>query len=132
MSTNSSIAMVMPDGKIKAIYCHWDGYVSHNGRLLKEHYTSVRKIKRLLSFGAMSSLREKVGRKHSFDNMDSTSCTFYHRDRGDDIKDCKASIFSSIGYWRRNHRVMGCSYFYLFRDGAWICWDWQGQIIPII
>ena len=30
MGTRSSIAIKTEDG-IKAIYCHWDGYVDHNG-----------------------------------------------------------------------------------------------------
>ena len=42
MGTRSSIAIKTEDG-IKAIYCHWDGYIDNNGRILKEHYQSPAK-----------------------------------------------------------------------------------------
>ena len=29
MATRSAIGMKTPEGKIKAIYCHWDGYVDN-------------------------------------------------------------------------------------------------------
>ena len=29
MSTNAAIGMTMPDGTIKAVYLHWDGYIAH-------------------------------------------------------------------------------------------------------
>ena len=49
MGTRSSIAIKTEDG-IKAIYCHWDGYVDHNGKILKEFYnTEVSKIKSQLN-----------------------------------------------------------------------------------
>ena len=31
MSTNAAIGMTMPDGTIKAVYLHWDGYIKDGG-----------------------------------------------------------------------------------------------------
>ena len=36
----STIAMRYPDGHVKAVYAHWDGYPSHNGKILLEHYSN--------------------------------------------------------------------------------------------
>ena len=44
MGTRSAIAMKTEDG-IRSIYCHWDGYVDHNGRILKEFYSTDEKVK---------------------------------------------------------------------------------------
>ena len=66
MSTRSSIAIKTADG-IKSIYCHWDGYVDHNGRILKEHYQSPAKIAELIALGDLSSLRQEIGEVQNFD-----------------------------------------------------------------
>jgi hypothetical protein len=36
MSTRSAIG-IRYGTIIKAVYCHWDGYVEHNGAILQEH-----------------------------------------------------------------------------------------------
>ena len=40
MSTNAAIGMTIPDGTIKAVYLHWDGYITDGGagETLAEHY----------------------------------------------------------------------------------------------
>lgn len=38
MSTNSTIAVVLPNQQVLSVTCHFDGYVSHNGRMLSEHF----------------------------------------------------------------------------------------------
>ena len=40
MSTNSTINIQNEDGTVDSIYCHWDGYLEFNGKLLQQHYTS--------------------------------------------------------------------------------------------
>jgi len=42
---------------IPTIYCHWDGYVNHNGMILKEHYD---KVQELIALGGLSSLESKI------------------------------------------------------------------------
>jgi len=56
MSTRSMIGMVEADNSVSAIYCHWDGYLSHTGKLLDQHYDSDVKIAELLAMGTLSIL----------------------------------------------------------------------------
>ncbi len=37
MSTRSRIAIENVDNTVTSIYCHFDGYVSHNGDILQNH-----------------------------------------------------------------------------------------------
>jgi hypothetical protein len=85
MSTRSRIGILESDGKIESVYCHSDGYLSWNGRLLLENYTDINKIRELISLGDMSSLAEEIGSKHGFDydQRPEKQCTFYDRDRGE-------------------------------------------------
>jgi hypothetical protein len=43
MGTRSRIG-VMHGNKVKSIYCHWDGYLHFNGRILQESYDSAKPI----------------------------------------------------------------------------------------
>ena len=56
MATISMIGMVEADNSVSAIYCHWDGYLSHNGKLLDQHYDSDVKVAELLALGDLSTL----------------------------------------------------------------------------
>ena len=48
MATRSRIGMVKDDGTVESIYCHFDGYPSNNGKILKEHYADKSKVEKLL------------------------------------------------------------------------------------
>lgn len=91
MSTRSSISIKTPDGKYRGIYVHNDGYLSYNGRVLKEHYTDVDKINRLIDLGDISSLGERVEPigEHSFDKSERGTTIAYGRDRGETDVDFK-------------------------------------------
>ena len=67
MATRSMIGVRRPDGKVEAIYCHWDGYLDHNGRILLHHYTDLEKVKALIALGDLSSLGPEIGEEHDFD-----------------------------------------------------------------
>ncbi len=56
MSTRSNIAMENPDKTISAIYCHWDGYLKHNGEILQKYYQTPWNVKTLISLGNLSNL----------------------------------------------------------------------------
>lgn len=57
MGTRSRIGYELPDHSVVSVYCHWDGYVDHNGRILVEHYQNREDVKELVDGGSMSSLR---------------------------------------------------------------------------
>ena len=126
MGTRSMIGIENPNSlAVKAVYCHWDGYLEHNGRILNEHYSASPKVNNLIALGDLSSLRAEIGEKHAFSQLDlceadreayeaqhGNSCTFYTRDRGETapykfFEDAKAALDYYDGSW--------CEYFYLFR-----------------
>jgi len=57
MGTRSRIGYELPDHSVVSVYCHWDGYVEHNGKILVEHYLNRDDVKELIDGGSMSSLR---------------------------------------------------------------------------
>ena len=44
MSTRSNIAIQRRNKQVEVIYCHCNGYLSYNGKMLLEHYTDLDKI----------------------------------------------------------------------------------------
>ena len=57
MGTRSRIGYELPDHSVVSVYCHYDGYVEGNGRILVEHYQDRKAVKELIDGGSMSSLR---------------------------------------------------------------------------
>jgi hypothetical protein len=129
MGTRSRIA-VMHGDVVKSVYCHWDGYLSWNGKLLQEHYDST-KANQLVALGDISSLKEEIGEKHAFSHFDTEMdqkeydalygkmTTFYGRDRGETGTDWKvAHTFKEF-----LEQVVGCcgEYYYIMKDGVWYC-----------
>ena len=57
MGTRSRIGYELPDHSVVSVYCHYDGYVEVNGRILVEHYQDRKAVKELIDGGSMSSLR---------------------------------------------------------------------------
>lgn len=122
MSTRAVIAIEYPNATCKAAYTHWDGYPTHNGRLLVEHYNTPERIEALLALGALSCLAERLapepGENHSYDRPVRDICIAYHRDRGEKFRPPKlwhdANYLlskASDDYW--------AEYVYLFRNGEW-------------
>ena len=59
MGTRSRIGIEMPDHSVVSVYCHYDGNVEHNGKILVEHYQNREDVKELIDGGSMSSLRTR-------------------------------------------------------------------------
>ena len=60
MGTRSTIAIEFADRSVSQVYCHWDGYLDNNGKILAEHYMDPFKVRELVDLGGFSSLRETV------------------------------------------------------------------------
>lgn len=60
MGTRSTIAIEFADGSISQVYCHFDGYLEHNGKILVEHYIDPFKVRALVDLGGFGSLRETI------------------------------------------------------------------------
>ena len=67
MATRSTIALEFTDGTVGQVYCHWDGYLDHNGKILLNSYADPYKLRELIELGSVSSLREEIGVKHPTD-----------------------------------------------------------------
>jgi hypothetical protein len=61
MGTRSTIALEFADGTVEQVYCHWDGYLSNNGRILQAHYMDPFEVKALVGLGGFSSLKQTFG-----------------------------------------------------------------------
>lgn len=120
MGTRSYIIQQTTDGKetrYHGIYCHWDGYLENNGRILFEHYNDPEKLKQLIALGDISSLRPLLEQNP---DLPETPFTFaYHRDRGEDWEGVKPSnSFSLLSVMNTANRS-GCEYVYLFNGEEW-------------
>lgn len=122
MATRSTIAMEQPDGKVMQVYCHWDGYLDNNGKILQEHYQDSAKVYALMLLGSISSLRNEIGMAHNFDaryERDDPKAEWtvaYGRDRGE--KDVDANVFKNFKDYADNHQYEEYEYIYRL-DGLW-------------
>jgi hypothetical protein len=118
MSTRSFIAMETESG-YRAVYCHWDGYPSHNGRILHDHYSDPAKLTALLDLGSISSLGTDLGQKHDFNNRgnDPAQTTFYGRDRGE--TGTEAVAYPSLNALLDMVGASWADYLYVYSMGLW-------------
>ena len=96
MATRSIIRIKNGD----SIYCHWDGYLSHNGKILLRHFNNKRKIKKLLELGNLSSLNKRIRptKKHNFEKPQKDVIVAYHRDRGEEYNQSTADTMIYIDF----------------------------------
>ena len=116
MGTRSTIAVVRADGSVKSVYCHWDGYLRHNGQVLLDHYNSQELAEKVTSLGDISFLDERyepIG-EHNFKGCEEGTTIVYGRDRGDDAP---GNTFSNIDLYYANNPNQGFDY--LYKDGQW-------------
>ena len=131
MATRSTIALEFADGTVEQVYCHYDGYLSHNGKILLQHWFDPFKLQQLIDLGNLSSLGKEIGVKHPFDNpgqYGSTEyiafkakygdmCLFYGRDRSD-VEFVNKMKFKDFADYKANHEEQ--EYEYILRtDGKW-------------
>ena len=60
MGTRSKIAYAKKNNKIVASYCHYDGYIEHNGVMLLKYYNGEKQARDLVDNGYMSSLQPTI------------------------------------------------------------------------
>ena len=56
MSTRSTIALEFADGTVGQVYCHFDGYIENNGRILNMNWNDPFQVRNLIDRGGMSQL----------------------------------------------------------------------------
>jgi hypothetical protein len=123
MATRSAIG-IKHGTRIKAIYCHYDGYLEQGGRALYTHYQDSVKVNKLIAQGDMSTIGAEIGEKHSFNQRSeygpdgiAEQCTFYGRDRGEDNVGFQS--FGSEAEFVNYYSGSGCEFYYLYDHGVW-------------
>ena len=127
MGTRSAIGYKTAEGKIRAKYSHYDGYVAGVGRTLVEHYQAARKIAQMVELGDQSFLAEEIfprGKTHSFNTPEEGVTVFYGRDRGED--GTEAQEFETVQEFVDYYAGAGAEYFYLHTAAGWIVHDRYG------
>jgi hypothetical protein len=128
MGTRSRIG-VMHGDVVKSVYCHWDGYLEHNGQILLEHYDSA-KANNLVALGDLSSLGTVIGEKRPFSPHGSEEdrvayeaadkagwCLFYGRDRGETGTEWQVAHTFEQFYDQCDG--CGAEFYYIMKDGVW-------------
>ena len=100
MGTRSMVGVMQGD-KCRAIYVHYDGYLSGVGAELQT-YTSQADVEALIAEGDRSSLTEG-----------------FYKDRGE--KGVEPTDYDTFAEFFA--AVEGCwgEYYYIFKDGVWYC-----------
>lgn len=143
MATRSTISLEFADGTIGQVYCHWDGYLAHNGKILFENYSDPFILRELIDLGSLSSLRPTIGTKHPFSmfeanmtqdeyaNLYRDMCTFYERDRGERSAD--ATYFKDYEHFLVDGQAE--EYDYILRNvngvATWFVSDHDGDFVKL-
>jgi hypothetical protein len=145
MGTRSTIALEFADGTVQQVYCHWDGYLAHNGQILAKHYADPFKLRDLIDLGDLSSLRPNIGEKHAFSQFELRAeevpafqkltedmCTFYGRDRGESGTGAKK--FKDFEDYKANHQYEEYEYILRNIDGkaTWFVCDHDGAYVELM
>jgi len=106
-----SIINVKVGNVYHVIYCHNDGYIKHNGKILFNHYNSQELAEKLVSGGNLSILGASMDKpeSHDFKNPVKGFCLYYSRDRGDE--GCEMSVEEEI--------VDTQEYLYVWNGNEW-------------
>jgi len=112
MATRSVIAK-LDDKGIQAIYCHNDGYLSNNGKILDQHYANEVKVDNLIAQGDASSLKDTI-----------EDTIFYHRDKGDCYEGVKAvNLNNETKLLEHAFETCDAELVYMFAYGSWYVYD---------
>ena len=118
MATRSYIGVKNQDQTVSYIYCHFDGYPEHNGKILTEHYTTMDKVNALMRLGDLSILAPEIGEKQDFNDrttQNSNWCLAYGRDRGETGVGAGIRSYNDL---INDHDV---DYVYIFDGEFWEC-----------
>ena len=106
MSTRCLIAIPSYGQGYQSIYCHFDGYDSAVGAVLRKNYNTLSSAEALIALGDLSYVRvDKV-------------CA-YHRDRGDSWHQTQPKFSSSEEALLSLAEDCGADYLYVFTHEHW-------------
>lgn len=110
MSTRSYIAIENKDKTITTAYCHFDGYISGNGKTLLEHYQDKEKIHLLISGGSFRALLSDIKNIEYYDSRDDEPVIYKNeQELLDEVLNTNLGIH--------------IEYIYLFKEDKWFVLD---------
>jgi hypothetical protein len=103
MGTRSRVG-IMQGNVCKSVYCHYDGYLDHTGRMLLTHWDEAEVLK-LIKMGDNSGIQESVEEMN------------FYKDRGE----TGVGAIEAHSFREFLDQVQGCfaEYYYVMRDGVW-------------
>ena len=120
MGTRSRIGIQLSDDSILSVYCHWDGYPSFNGKVLREFYNTKEKVTQLINGGNISSLHTNVGWNN--ETLSETGPQYY-TSRGESIDDNEPELNKNQSEYLKTADNCGEEYAYLFTSAGWTCYN---------
>jgi hypothetical protein len=112
MATRSVIAVrtgTARKPRYLAVYCHYDGYPSHQLPILQEHHNSPAAALNLVAGGDISCLRTNLGWDR--ETRPETG-PLYYAERGEHGVDPR--VFTDIERLLESYRLSGCEHSYVF------------------
>ena len=108
MGTSSMIGVYnKEDGSVTASYCHYDGYLAYNGRMLVENYNSKYDAEIVAKGGYISGLKED-----------------YLESRENAVHNDPAVVYDSVDVFLKcGDKHAGAEYLYLFDGEVWFYAD---------
>ena len=136
MSTRSAIGYQLPSGRIKAVYCHWDGHPDTKEPELKK-YKNLELVRKLIKKGSMSSLETTTTWESKADDFGIKDITYsntrepqplYHFERGDQYSWdlIKPTTHSSKKKAMEFFAMMNCEWFYIYTPDGWKTFEIKG------
>ena len=120
MGTRSRIALQLDGDNLVSVYCHWDGYPTFNGKILRQYFNTRDKVSELIDGGDISSLWSDStwDLKESRPNQ-----TLYYSERGEDCPPKLHDNFYDLLKFAEE-------FTYVFDNNQWICYahnGWDGE-----
>ena len=111
MGTRSRIGIQLKDDSVLSVYCHYDGYPEFNGRILRDNYDTVEKVRELIDGGDFSNF---------FTSLDTVNGPQYYTSRGESIEMNAPRYDESIFEFLKKENNE--EYAYIFTvNNKWVC-----------
>jgi hypothetical protein len=129
MGTRSFITIKHKDNTYSGVYCHWDGSVEHNGKILREDYQARSKVVDLIDGGDMSSLKtnttwESTFKEDAYTNTREEQPLYYYERGETDDDTIYPKHFKTHKQMFKYAKGCGCEYIYTFDDTVGVDQPW--------
>ena len=116
MGTRSRIGIQLSDDSILSVYCHYDGYPSFNGKVLREFYDTKEKASELINGGDMSCTWTNAGWTNE---TLPESGPLHYTSRGESIDMNAPRLDKDMEEFFTDNE----EYSYVFTNAGWVCYN---------